>query len=173
MPQRRTVLRASPAALLWLAGCGGRRGESTSTVESTPEEATEAASGPYWYTHPQPTGNRFVSGSADLRDSEPVRFAVDARPEWLVAHPAPRGSYWTVSTAAGTATRFQVTGGRVADETRLHHQSPERPPVVASGGVATIDDVQALQQAGAAAVVVGSALYEGAFTLEAAMDTVE
>ena len=45
-------------------------------------------------------------------------------------------------------------------------------PVVASGGVATVDDVQALQSAGAAAVVVGSALYEGAFTLEAAMDSV-
>ena len=42
-------------------------------------------------------------------------------------------------------------------------------PVVDSGGVATIDDVQALRSAGAAAVVVGSALYEGAFTLEAAM----
>ncbi|MFC7132291.1 MULTISPECIES: 1-(5-phosphoribosyl)-5-[(5-phosphoribosylamino)methylideneamino]imidazole-4-carboxamide isomerase [Salinibaculum] len=38
-------------------------------------------------------------------------------------------------------------------------------PVVASGGVATIEDVQALKEAGAAAVVVGSALYEGEFTL--------
>jgi len=46
-------------------------------------------------------------------------------------------------------------------------------PVIASGGVATIDDVQALQEAGAAAVVVGSALYEGSFTLEAAMAAVE
>ena len=42
-------------------------------------------------------------------------------------------------------------------------------PVVASGGVATVDDVVALEGAGAAAVVVGSALYEGEFTLEAAM----
>jgi phosphoribosylformimino-5-aminoimidazole carboxamide ribotide isomerase len=42
-------------------------------------------------------------------------------------------------------------------------------PVVASGGVATVDDVVALERAGAAAVVVGSALYEGAFTLESAM----
>ncbi|SDY40332.1 hypothetical protein [Halobellus clavatus] len=159
MPQRRTVLRASPAALLWLAGCGGRRGESTSTVESTPEEATEPASGPYWYTHPQPTGNRFVSGSADLRDSEPVRFAVDARPEWLVAHPAPRGSYWTVSTAAGTATRFQVTGGRVADEMRLHHQSPERPPVVASGGAAptVLDHPSSMSRNGGQIVASGPA----------------
>ncbi|EMA14716.1 1-(5-phosphoribosyl)-5-[(5-phosphoribosylamino)methylideneamino]imidazole-4-carboxamide isomerase [Haloarcula marismortui] len=43
-------------------------------------------------------------------------------------------------------------------------------PVIASGGVATIDDVLALRSAGAAAVVVGSALYEGQFTLDAAID---
>ncbi|WP_324664879.1 1-(5-phosphoribosyl)-5-[(5-phosphoribosylamino)methylideneamino]imidazole-4-carboxamide isomerase [Haloarcula sediminis] len=45
-------------------------------------------------------------------------------------------------------------------------------PVIASGGVATVDDVLALQDAGAAAVVVGSALYEGEFTLEAAQRAV-
>ncbi|MFB6150563.1 MAG: 1-(5-phosphoribosyl)-5-[(5-phosphoribosylamino)methylideneamino]imidazole-4-carboxamide isomerase [Haloarculaceae archaeon] len=45
-------------------------------------------------------------------------------------------------------------------------------PVVASGGVATLDDVRALKAAGASAVVVGSALYEGEFTLDAAMDAV-
>jgi phosphoribosylformimino-5-aminoimidazole carboxamide ribotide isomerase len=45
-------------------------------------------------------------------------------------------------------------------------------PVIASGGVATVEDVRALRDAGAAAVVVGSALYEGAFTLEEAMDAV-
>jgi phosphoribosylformimino-5-aminoimidazole carboxamide ribotide isomerase len=41
-------------------------------------------------------------------------------------------------------------------------------PVIASGGVATIDDVVSLKATGADAVVVGSALYEGRFTLEAA-----
>jgi phosphoribosylformimino-5-aminoimidazole carboxamide ribotide isomerase len=45
-------------------------------------------------------------------------------------------------------------------------------PVVASGGVATIEDIRALREAGAAAVVVGTALYEGEFTLEEAMDAV-
>jgi phosphoribosylformimino-5-aminoimidazole carboxamide ribotide isomerase len=45
-------------------------------------------------------------------------------------------------------------------------------PVVASGGVATLEDVRALKAAGASAVVVGSALYEGRFTLEEAMDAV-
>jgi len=38
-------------------------------------------------------------------------------------------------------------------------------PVVASGGVASVQDILDLREAGAAAVVVGSALYEGLFTL--------
>ena len=45
-------------------------------------------------------------------------------------------------------------------------------PVIASGGVASIDDVLALRETGASAVVVGTALYEGAFTLEAAIEAV-
>ncbi|WP_368408739.1 1-(5-phosphoribosyl)-5-[(5-phosphoribosylamino)methylideneamino]imidazole-4-carboxamide isomerase [Haloarchaeobius amylolyticus] len=45
-------------------------------------------------------------------------------------------------------------------------------PVVASGGVATLDDVRALRDAGAAAVVVGTALYEDRFTLEEALAAV-
>jgi len=46
-------------------------------------------------------------------------------------------------------------------------------PVIASGGVATVDDVRALKDAGAAGVVVGTALYEGSFTLEEAQRAVE
>jgi len=46
-------------------------------------------------------------------------------------------------------------------------------PVVASGGVATLSDVRALRDAGAAAVVVGSALYEGRFGLREAARAVE
>ncbi len=45
-------------------------------------------------------------------------------------------------------------------------------PVVASGGVASIEDVRALKDAGAGAVVVGTALYEGEFTLEEAIAAV-
>lgn len=45
-------------------------------------------------------------------------------------------------------------------------------PVVASGGVSSLDDVRLLKEAGASAVVVGTALYEGRFTLEEAMDAV-
>jgi phosphoribosylformimino-5-aminoimidazole carboxamide ribotide isomerase len=46
-------------------------------------------------------------------------------------------------------------------------------PVVASGGVASLDDVRALRDAGAAAVVVGTALYEGTFTLREATAVAE
>ncbi|MFC6905274.1 1-(5-phosphoribosyl)-5-[(5-phosphoribosylamino)methylideneamino]imidazole-4-carboxamide isomerase [Halalkalicoccus tibetensis] len=45
-------------------------------------------------------------------------------------------------------------------------------PVVASGGVASVEDVRALKEAGAAAVVVGTALYEGRFSLEEAIEAV-
>ena len=43
-------------------------------------------------------------------------------------------------------------------------------PVIASGGVATLEDVRALRTAGASAAVVGSALYEGRFSLADAQD---
>ncbi|MFW6317051.1 MAG: 1-(5-phosphoribosyl)-5-[(5-phosphoribosylamino)methylideneamino]imidazole-4-carboxamide isomerase [Halorubrum sp.] len=46
-------------------------------------------------------------------------------------------------------------------------------PVIASGGVASIDDVVALKEADAAAVVVGTALYEGAFTLREAQNAAD
>ncbi|MCL9812266.1 1-(5-phosphoribosyl)-5-[(5-phosphoribosylamino)methylideneamino]imidazole-4-carboxamide isomerase [Natranaeroarchaeum aerophilus] len=46
-------------------------------------------------------------------------------------------------------------------------------PVIASGGVASIDDIRDLRAAGASAVVVGSALYEGEFTLEEARAALE
>lgn len=43
-------------------------------------------------------------------------------------------------------------------------------PVYASGGVASLDDVTAAQAAGAAGLVVGTALYAGRFSLRAAME---
>lgn len=46
-------------------------------------------------------------------------------------------------------------------------------PVIASGGVASIDDVRSLYTTGAAAVVVGTALYENKFTLTDAMSAIE
>jgi len=63
-----------------------------------------------------------------------------------------------------TGVRSDVVS-RVVDGTSI--------PVVASGGVADVDDVVALADAGAAGVVVGTALYEGAFTLRDAQHAVD
>jgi len=46
------------------------------------------------------------------------------------------------------------------------------PEIIASGGVATIDDLVALAKAGAAGTIVGKALYTGAFDLAEALDHV-
>lgn len=43
-------------------------------------------------------------------------------------------------------------------------------PVIASGGVASLDQIDRLRELGAEAVIVGRALYEQAFTLEEAID---
>jgi phosphoribosylformimino-5-aminoimidazole carboxamide ribotide isomerase len=42
-------------------------------------------------------------------------------------------------------------------------------PVIASGGVGTLDDLRALAQLGVAGAIVGTALYEGRFTVEDAV----
>jgi len=43
-------------------------------------------------------------------------------------------------------------------------------PVIASGGVTTIDDILQIKKTGAAGVIIGSALYKGFFTLREAID---
>lgn len=43
-------------------------------------------------------------------------------------------------------------------------------PVIASGGVTTIDDILRIKKTGAAGVIVGAALYKGHFTLREAID---
>jgi hypothetical protein len=133
MPTRRTALAAGLGLPLCLTGCAG--GDPAST-DPEPGRAPEAdlPPGPYWYTHPQPTGNRTLDGAADLRNADPVRIAVDGRPRWLVAHPAPRGSYWTVVAADGSVSRWQVADGTVIGGDRLDSRAADGPPVVASGG---------------------------------------
>src|SRR4030067_1272363 len=45
--------------------------------------------------------------------------------------------------------------------------------IIAAGGIGSLDDLVALKQVGAEGVVVGKALYEGRFTLQEALETVE
>ena len=84
------------------------------------------------------------------------------------------GRYEDLGAAAILFTNVDVEGRmegvRTEPVTRLAEAVDI--PVIASGGVATVDDVVALRDAGAAAVVVGSALYEGTISLDAAQDAV-
>jgi phosphoribosylformimino-5-aminoimidazole carboxamide ribotide isomerase len=66
--------------------------------------------------------------------------------------------------------RDGMRGGPNLEATARLARSLAPCPVIASGGVARLDDLDALLPTGATAVVVGKALYEGAFTVEEALE---
>ncbi|WP_115863270.1 1-(5-phosphoribosyl)-5-[(5-phosphoribosylamino)methylideneamino]imidazole-4-carboxamide isomerase [Halorussus litoreus] len=109
-----------------------------------------------------------VTVSLDAKDGEVV---VSGWTEGTGLDPAAAAArYEELGAGAILFTDVDVEGqltGVQTDRVREVVEAVEIP-VVASGGVATLDDVRALRDAGAAAVVVGTALYEGEFTLEAA-----
>ncbi|WP_135806097.1 1-(5-phosphoribosyl)-5-[(5-phosphoribosylamino)methylideneamino]imidazole-4-carboxamide isomerase [Halorussus marinus] len=109
-----------------------------------------------------------VTVSLDAKDGEVV---VSGWTEGTGLDPAEAAArYEDLGAGAILFTDVDVEGrlaGVQTDRVRAVVEAVEIP-VVASGGVATLDDVAALRDAGAAAVVVGTALYEGEFTLEAA-----
>ena len=140
--------------------------------------------------------DRVILGTAAVENPDIVAEISESRPgSVMVSLDAKDGevvvSGWTEGTGldpAEAAERYEDLGAGailftdVDVEGRLEgvQTGPVRRiaaavdvPVVASGGVATIDDVRALRDAGAAAVVVGSALYEGRFTLREAAEAVE
>jgi phosphoribosylformimino-5-aminoimidazole carboxamide ribotide isomerase len=139
--------------------------------------------------------DRVVVGTAAVEEPELVAdVAADYPDGVLVSLDAKGGEVvvegWTAGTGldpAEAAARYEDLGAagilftNVDTEGRMEGVAtdPVRRvvdavdvPVVASGGVASLDDVRALRDAGAAAVVVGTALYEGEFTLQEASDAV-
>ncbi|MUV58420.1 1-(5-phosphoribosyl)-5-[(5-phosphoribosylamino)methylideneamino]imidazole-4-carboxamide isomerase [Halogeometricum sp. CBA1124] len=116
-------------------------------------------------THP---GSVMVS--LDARDGEVV---VSGWTEGTGLDPAEAAArYEELGAGAILFTDVDVEGkleGVQTDVTRRVVDAVDIP-VVASGGVASLSDVRALKDAGAAAAVVGTALYEGAFTLRDAND---
>lgn len=140
--------------------------------------------------------DRVILGTAAVDDPSIVERISDRRPGTVVVSLDAKGGEvvvegWTEGTGLDPATaarRYEELGaaailftdvdvegqldGVRTDPVRRLADAVEIP-VIASGGVASIDDVLALRAAGAAAVVVGSALYEGSFTLEAALDALE
>jgi phosphoribosylformimino-5-aminoimidazole carboxamide ribotide isomerase len=135
--------------------------------------------------------DRVILGTAAVEDPDIVAEISKTHPGSVLVSLDSKGgevvvSGWTEGTGldpAEAATRYEDLGAGgvlftdVDVEGRLEgvREEPIRRlveavsiPVVASGGVATISDVRALKRAGASAVVVGTALYEGRFTLREA-----
>ncbi|WP_128476711.1 1-(5-phosphoribosyl)-5-[(5-phosphoribosylamino)methylideneamino]imidazole-4-carboxamide isomerase [Halorussus pelagicus] len=109
-----------------------------------------------------------VTVSLDAKDGEVV---VSGWTEGTGLNPAEAAArYEELGAGAILFTDVDVEGQLAGVQTDRVREVVEAVdiPVVASGGVATLDDVRALREAGAAAVVVGTALYEGEFTLEEA-----
>jgi phosphoribosylformimino-5-aminoimidazole carboxamide ribotide isomerase len=132
--------------------------------------------------------DRVILGTAAVENPDLVAEIAADYPDGVVVSLDAKGGEvvvegWTEATGldpADAATRYEDLGAAailftdVDVEGRLEgvRTDPVRSvveavgiPVVASGGVATVEDVLALREAGAAAAVVGSALYEGRFTL--------
>jgi phosphoribosylformimino-5-aminoimidazole carboxamide ribotide isomerase len=134
---------------------------------------------------------RAVLGTAAARDPEFVRQAVEQHGDRVVValdtrdgrvmvrgwrdEAGPLEEFLPALDAAG-APRFLVTsigsdGTLEGPDLPLYGQVVEltSKPVIASGGVATAADLQALAAVGVEAAVVGKALYEGTLTVEDAL----
>ncbi len=132
MLTRRSLLATLAGA--GLAGCSFDADSDDSGSTGTPAtDSTPPGGSRYWYTHPQPTGNRLLSGAGNVRNAEPVRFEPEGQPQWLVAHPTGDECHWTVVTSDGRASRWVVRDGS-AERTAEHDPLPPgTQPVVATG----------------------------------------
>ena len=115
---------------------------------------------------------------------EQVAIGLDVRGETLAGRgwTSEGGNLWEVldRLEAAGASRYVITdvnkdGTLQGPNLALLRAVAERTdkPVIASGGVSTLDDIAALRElvpAGVEGAIVGKALYSGAFTLEAALD---
>ncbi|MCY3783569.1 MAG: 1-(5-phosphoribosyl)-5-[(5-phosphoribosylamino)methylideneamino]imidazole-4-carboxamide isomerase [Chloroflexi bacterium] len=137
---------------------------------------------------------RIVLGTAAVRDPEMlaraaaahpgrIAVAVEGRQGMAVTDAWAKESTLTVAELAARAVdagaaaimytdvvvEGMLEGPNVAGTRDLVEQVGAHLPVVASGGVASLDDIARLRDAGASGVIIGSALYRGAFTLAEAI----
>ncbi|MEO6571864.1 MAG: 1-(5-phosphoribosyl)-5-[(5-phosphoribosylamino)methylideneamino] imidazole-4-carboxamide isomerase [Ilumatobacteraceae bacterium] len=137
--------------------------------------------------------DRVVMGSAAVRSPDlvaevasilPVAVGLDHRNGELAVHGWTEGSGVRLDDALGrfpTATAFVITD--ISRDGMLRGPALEglaqavaatSVPVIASGGVATLDDIVALAAiTGLGGVITGKALYEGRFTVDQALATLE
>lgn len=124
LSRRRLLGAMATATGLGVAGCvtspGGRRA-------ATPTQALLPPDSRYGYTHVQPTGNRVLQGSSDIRTAGAVDVRTTDRPVWLCALPGEDGSLWTVVTGGGGARTVRVSDGR-AEAVATYNPLPDGTP---------------------------------------------
>ncbi len=136
---------------------------------------------------------RVVLGSAAVKDAALVRALASEQPDTLVLAVDARDGFvavdgWTQATrvrAADLVTSFADVplagvlytdvardGTRAGPNVEATADLATRTtvPVIASGGVGSLDDLRALASRGITACIVGRALYDGTFTLDEAID---
>lgn len=114
--------------------------------------------------------------------AEQIAVALDARGDRVATHGWQQVSAWTPAELGKTFAQMGVLHALYTDvsrdgdlsgvnvETTADLARQTGLQVIASGGVATLDDIARCRDTGAiAGVVTGKALYSGAFTLEAAL----
>lgn len=128
-----------------------------------------------------------VSGWIDEYGAERITLALDVRP--VAGNYRPALSGWTdlmMTTLDDVIRGYEASGLRhalVTDISRdgdlsgpnipLYRRLAQTWPQIdwqASGGVASVEDLAAARDAGAAGAITGKALYEGRFTLEEALE---
>ena len=113
-----------------------------------------------------------IFGSIDIRDG---KLAVKGWVETSQVTVADAGNrFRAAGVAAAIVTDIARDGAQVGvDAARMQEiANAVRLPIIASGGVASLDDIRALRtrfEAGVVGVVVGRALYEGNFSLSDAL----
>ncbi len=117
---------------------------------------------------------RWPSGIIVAVDAREGRVAVEGWTQVTSADAVDVGR--TVARAGAAAVLYTDIGrdgmrsGPNLDATARLARTLAPCAVIASGGVARLEDLDALVPTGAAAVVVGKALYEGVFTVEQALE---
>lgn len=141
--------------------------------------------------------DRVILGTIAMRDPEVVRKLVELAggPRIVIALDAKGGKVavegWSTQTkkdVVEAAKEFENLGigailftnvdvegrmaGVIAEPIRKLVEAVSLP-IIAAGGVNSLEDVRTAKEAGAEALVIGTALYEGRFTLKEAMEVAE
>jgi phosphoribosylformimino-5-aminoimidazole carboxamide ribotide isomerase len=110
-----------------------------------------------------------VLTALDVRDNQPAVHG------WTEKEPVKMGSLlarWDVLPLAGVIFTSIARDGTMEGpdlKTLARVRAMTSLPILYSGGISSIDDVRAATAAGAAAVIVGKALYEGRIKLADAL----